>query len=227
MDSLIVIAVMVAGIVFLVFFLTNQDDEKKEKNLPEYPYIVSDNFLSPAELNFFRTLQQIVGNQAIISIKVGLGDIFWVKPKDKSKFRAYRNKITHKHVDFLLCDPATMRPIVGIELDDKSHQRKDRQERDAFVDKVFNAARLPLIHVPVKRGYVTAELVTKIAPYLGRSVPIPQVRPTTQFTDSGKTCPKCSSEMVLRTTKKGTKSGQQFWGCSAYPNCKTMLPYTE
>jgi restriction system protein len=26
--------------------------------------------------------------------------------------------------------------------------------------------------------------------------------------------------MVLRTAKTGKNSGQQFWGCSTYPNCK-------
>lgn len=30
-----------------------------------------------------------------------------------------------------------MRPIVGVELDDSSHKRADRQERDEFVDSVF------------------------------------------------------------------------------------------
>lgn len=32
-------------------------------------------------------------------------------------------------------------------------------------------------------------------------------------------CPKCSSEMVLRTAKKGANAGSQFWGCSRYPTC--------
>jgi restriction system protein len=35
-----------------------------------------------------------------------------------------------------------------------------------------------------------------------------------------KTCPACGAEMVLRTAKKGAKTGNQFWGCSKYPVCK-------
>lgn len=35
-------------------------------------------------------------------------------------------------------------------------------------------------------------------------------------------CPKCGSPLVLRTAKSGTRAGEQFWGCSAYPKCKTM-----
>ena len=33
-------------------------------------------------------------------------------------------------------------------------------------------------------------------------------------------CPKCSGVMALRTAKSGANAGQQFWGCSGYPECK-------
>lgn len=35
-------------------------------------------------------------------------------------------------------------------------------------------------------------------------------------------CPKCGSALLIRTVKSGAKAGQQFWGCSAFPNCRTM-----
>jgi restriction system protein len=33
-------------------------------------------------------------------------------------------------------------------------------------------------------------------------------------------CPACGSPMVIRTTRRGDRAGQQFWGCSAYPKCR-------
>jgi len=36
-------------------------------------------------------------------------------------------------------------------------------------------------------------------------------------------CPKCGKPMVLRTAKSGKNEGQQFWGCSAYPECKGVV----
>lgn len=33
-------------------------------------------------------------------------------------------------------------------------------------------------------------------------------------------CPDCGKPMVLRTAKTGKNAGKQFWGCSAYPDCK-------
>jgi len=41
--------------------------------------------------------------------------------------------------------------------------------------------------------------------------------------DTRKFCPKCESEMVLRTATKGSNEGNQFWGCSAYPRCRFTM----
>ena len=40
--------------------------------------------------------------------------------------------------------------------------------------------------------------------------------------DERKYCPKCESEMVLRTAKAAPTN--QFWGCSKYPRCRYILP---
>ncbi len=37
-------------------------------------------------------------------------------------------------------------------------------------------------------------------------------------------CPRCSSPMVLRTARKGKRSGESFWGCSRYPECDGVVP---
>jgi len=40
--------------------------------------------------------------------------------------------------------------------------------------------------------------------------------------EATKSCPKCGSPMVLRTSKKGPQAGNQFWGCSAFPKCRAI-----
>lgn len=42
--------------------------------------------------------------------------------------------------------------------------------------------------------------------------------------DKRKYCPKCEETMILRTSKKGLGSGNQFWGCSTYPKCRFTMP---
>lgn len=36
-------------------------------------------------------------------------------------------------------------------------------------------------------------------------------------------CPVCGQPMLQRTARKGPKTGQPFWGCSVYPDCKGTL----
>lgn len=36
-------------------------------------------------------------------------------------------------------------------------------------------------------------------------------------------CQKCSKPMALRTAKTGRNAGRQFWGCTAYPECKGVV----
>ena len=36
-------------------------------------------------------------------------------------------------------------------------------------------------------------------------------------------CPQCGKAMVLRTAKTGKNAGQQFWGCSDYPDCRGVV----
>tara|TARA_B100001059_G_scaffold53555_1_gene47823 strand:- start:66628 stop:67512 length:885 start_codon:yes stop_codon:yes gene_type:complete len=47
-----------------------------------------------------------------------------------------------------------------------------------------------------------------------------QNKPRISTVASAINCPVCSSDMVLRTAKKGQNAGNQFYGCSRYPSCR-------
>ncbi|MGI2080565.1 NERD domain-containing protein [Shewanella putrefaciens] len=40
--------------------------------------------------------------------------------------------------------------------------------------------------------------------------------------NSVKQCSRCGSAMVMRETKRGENKGKQFWGCSAFPKCRSV-----
>jgi predicted RNA-binding Zn-ribbon protein involved in translation (DUF1610 family) len=193
------------------------------------PYRVRDDFLSPTELSFYRVLASVVSNRAVICPKVGLAEIFFVARPHENQ--TYRNRILQKHLDFLLCDPKSMRPVLGIELDDSSHARSDRQARDKFVDQAFEAAKLPLIRVPAQYSYNTNELSAQLTQYLGAMTPSPAVPAETApppvskaTTADAPLCPKCGVTMIVRTVARGEHQGKQFYGCPNYPRCREMLP---
>ena len=206
-------------------FLSEKDGKSQGQNELGYPYFVRDDFLSPAEHSFFQVLKLAVSDTLVICTKVSLSDLFYAKSNDPSLYRSLTNKIDRKHVDFLLCDPLTVRPLVGIELDDKSHQRSDRQARDAFVETVFRSAKLPLIRIPVRQFYPVNEIIALLKPYFVTQEDHADKPSTASDSELPPRCPKCGSEMVLRKAKMGTTLGEQFWGCSNFPRCRGIVKY--
>jgi predicted RNA-binding Zn-ribbon protein involved in translation (DUF1610 family) len=185
------------------------------------PFNLRDDFLSPAEASFFRLLQGVVKDQYLIFPKVSLKDIFFVSRPQENM--TYYNKIDRKHVDFLLCDAVSLKPVMGIELDDSSHKRPDRIERDELVDQVFNQSGLPLRRISVRSAYSQQELQDLIA-----GVAAPDAGPTQTVPRDpdalAPTCPKCGAKMVLRTAQRGAKAGSKFYGCPNYPKCREIIP---
>ncbi len=191
------------------------------------PYRLRDDFLSPAEFSFYKVLSSVLGSRFTVQSKVRLADIFFVARPNENV--AYFNKISQRHLDFLVCDAITMKPLLGIELDDTSHRRNSRQERDEFVDRVFQAAKFPLLRFPVQREYNTREVAARIAPLLKDAVAIsgtPKPASTTaaSLDNAAPLCPKCGIPMVLRTVTQGEHKGKQFYGCVNYPRCREVKP---
>ena len=60
-------------------------------------------------------------NNFLICPKVGWKDLFDVK--DAKKYTFYLNKISKKHIVFLVCDN-TLKPKYVIEIDDKSYEKE-------------------------------------------------------------------------------------------------------
>lgn len=55
--------------------------------------------------------------------------------------------------------------------------------------------------------------------YSGHEPTLKQSTPMTESISSPD-CPRCGNDMVMRTAKKGANTGDQFWGCSAFPKCR-------
>jgi len=191
------------------------------------PYRLRDDFLSPAEASFYRVLTPVVGEHLLVCPKVSLDDIFFVAHPEQH--HAYLNRINRKHVDFLLCDPNSLKPVVGIELDDASHRRPDRVERDEFVEQVFAAAKLPLLRFPVQAGYAPQEIIQKLRGVWKTSgVAASQATVATNGGSETKQeevplCPKCGVPMVIRTAQRGEQAGRKFYGCPNYPRCREVV----
>lgn len=217
----------------------------------DFPYIKNEVLFSPAERSFLGVLEEAVGTDYRIFGKVRVADVVTVKSsRNRGAWQRAFNRISAKHFDFVLCSQGELTVVAAIELDDKSHQQRKRQERDSFLADLCKAAALPLVQVPAQRAYsvhdIRAQVITALGaerpePVLelppglsdspetqvlvetGQDVDLPDEAPTQMTESEAPTCPKCSAPMVRRVGKAGVNAVQEFWGCSAFPKCRAII----
>lgn len=166
-----VVVVVVAGAVALAIlkpellrqFLKSRGPAAKPAE--QLPYRARPFLLTKTEASFYHTLGQAVGERFAIAIKVRLADV--LKCDAKKNWQRHQNRINSKHLDFVLCEPNTMGIVAGIELDDRSHARSRRQQRDAFLDTAMQAANLPLLRFPAQAHYDANSIAQQIDGALG------------------------------------------------------------
>jgi hypothetical protein len=156
MGSHLIIVVVLVVAFLVITFIAAILKLKGKTSTGVIPYQTRGALLSPAELSFYRVLQNAVGQSVLICPKVRLADI--LKPAEKQNYQTALNKISRKHIDFVLCDPVTTKFLGVVELDDKSHDRANRVTRDAFVDSTFAAAGIQIVHFKASASYSVEEV---------------------------------------------------------------------
>lgn len=115
---------------------------KDKKTKPDYAAVP---LLTANESAAFKKLLAFcVEHDLLVFAKVRLIDLLEPK-KGAAEYTALKNKVIQKHVDFVICDKDVNIKLI-LELDDSSHSRPDRQERDQFVDEALHSAGYEVIH---------------------------------------------------------------------------------
>lgn len=135
--------------------------EKRKKQ--DISYIKKNSVLTESERDFFIVLNKIIGNDFLILSQVSLMEILAIpNGLDKSQHYSAKNRIQAKHIDFLLCEKESTRPLLVIELNGSSHEEPNRILRDDFLKNALASAGLPFLQVPRASRYDEMELSNRI-----------------------------------------------------------------
>ncbi|WP_186764481.1 DUF2726 domain-containing protein [Pistricoccus aurantiacus] len=136
----------------------------------ELPYASRGALNTPTEQAFYAALHRAVGAQTMIACKVRLADVLKVRFRKRysndQRWWRYFRQISAKHVDMVLCEPRGGHVLLAIELDDRSHLRRDRRRSDRFKDRAFAAAGIPLVRFAASGRYDAQDIHARLAPYL-------------------------------------------------------------
>jgi len=155
---------IILGVIVVIIFvvaIASNESIALTKEKPKYQYKHKDFFISKAEHEFYNILVTTVGQEYRIFAQVHLPTIVDHKIKGQN-WSAALSHINQKSVDFVLCDKAYLSPKLAIELDDKSHERPERKERDHDVELILSQSGLPLLRIKNQYSYNPSELTKQI-----------------------------------------------------------------
>lgn len=159
--------IMLALVLFAIFLLYRRSGRLDKDSINYGAYRLRNSVLTKNELAFYQVLEETIASQTLILSKVRLADIFSTAGGRRNQ--GALNRINSRHVDFVVCDENTFRPVFAIELDDRSHSRPDRVRRDAFVNQLFESAGLPLVRIPARGRYDAREVKERLAGVLSEN----------------------------------------------------------
>lgn len=116
---------------------TDSEIADTERPLPTR-YAKKECLMTPPERALMQVLEGLFGARFRILPQIAL-----VSLVDKLNYNSYRNEL-FRVVDFVIASPE-FEPLVVVELNDSSHMRADRRERDRKVAEILQKASLPLV----------------------------------------------------------------------------------
>lgn len=121
---------------FCIFALCYKPKQKVKLNAK---YERKQIMLTRPEYDFLLKLRNIEPDKYEVVPQVALASVI-----DKKTNNSYRNEL-FRICDYCFVDKYTYEPLLLVELNDRSHLRADRQERDAKVAAICEDAGIPLI----------------------------------------------------------------------------------
>jgi hypothetical protein len=136
----VVVVCLIVAALFVVLLLLEMWFPRVGR--PEYAYRLKEYLITQPERDCFDILKQILGPEYLVFPQIHLDALMRPTSNGRDGIYAWRH-INQKSVDFVVCD-LQLRPLLAIELDDWSHERADRVDRDRIVETIFRDVHLPL-----------------------------------------------------------------------------------
>jgi very-short-patch-repair endonuclease len=144
MENYIILGLVVLAALLVSALSSSSASKKKVFKNNTYHYTAKNSLMSKTESDFFIKLERVVSERYYVFPQVHLSAILDHRVKGQEWKYAFKH-INGKSVDYVLCSRATLEPTYAIELDDYTHDKPDRHERDIEVERIFEAANLPLV----------------------------------------------------------------------------------
>lgn len=133
-------------IILVIIIKAAISDSENQKISTVYRYNRKYVIMTEREQEFYKKLKLVCGDSILIFPQIHLSSLFFHNVKGQNFKLAFRF-INRLSVDFVLVDSRNFKTLLAIELDDSTHNEKDRIKRDLIVNDIFKKAHFPLLRV--------------------------------------------------------------------------------
>ena len=133
-------------IILVIIIKAIASDSGNQKTSTVYRYNRKYVIMTEREQEFYKKLKLVCGDSILIFPQIHLSSLFFHNVKGQNFKLAFRF-INRLSVDFVLVDSRNFKTLLAIELDDSTHNEKDRIKRDLIVNDIFEKANFPLLRV--------------------------------------------------------------------------------
>lgn len=158
MEYALIFVIIILVIERIINKKNNKQEEIKTSNAINYSSLYSkkDYLLTQEELKLYKLLKDVCKNNNLnLFCQVSLYEL--VKAKEYKDF----NKIKAKTIDYVIAD-TNCKIKLCIELDDPTHIKQERIERDKFINGLFKELDIKLLRIPVQNWYDMKQIEDKI-----------------------------------------------------------------
>ena len=144
MDILLYFLAIPVILVIIIKAITSDSANQKTSTVYRYnrKYVI----MTEREQEFYKKLKLVCGDSILIFPQIHLSSLFFHNVKGQNFKLAFRF-INRLSVDFVLVDSRNFKTLLAIELDDSTHNEKDRIKRDLIVNDIFEKANFPFLRV--------------------------------------------------------------------------------
>ncbi|MBF1038204.1 MAG: DUF2726 domain-containing protein [Candidatus Nanosynbacter sp.] len=138
---------------------SNENNNQIKKS--QYKYYAKSYVMTSRENECFKILNEVFSSKWFVIPQVHLSALLDYRVKGQNWNAAFRH-INGKSVDFVLIGKESFKVICAIELDDSTHNKPERKERDVEIERIFNQARIPLARISKFESMTKPELAKAI-----------------------------------------------------------------
>ena len=140
---LMLVGVAVAAAIF--FGIRWWLQEEKRGKTPNYRR--RNSLLSSDEKSAYKMLVKVMGKHAHVFIKVRLADLVFL-PDDTPNLAYHRARAGRRYVDFVLCSPSSLAPVLAINLeDDSAGTSVGAKQSEQLIEDALRIAGLPMLRI--------------------------------------------------------------------------------